>query len=414
MPTPVTPPPTALAAHRPGRWPFTVRAWLLLAAAAVPVASAAAATRPAEPSGGWPASTLHEARALMFDAPAGDAAALRAAPATDHDTPWWMAFDDATLNLLVWSAQRRQAGLAALQTVADAGMPERLVDDARRQAVASYLGVRVLSARGLALDGVASAAARQQQLLAASTPADARAAAERSELLASLALRRERVGQQRQALAVDRDALLQQLATLCGLPTAQLGDLLSPLLAQASVPSFGSAVPAKLPRSILRARADVAAAEAAVLRQLRSGSSHPHEVVARMQQPEGWIDAHADTAAGSPPVLPAAATDTPELIELNALLDQAAQEVAQDLHALAEQARLQTERAQLADASRTAFLAARERLKTGEVSELQVLEQYQRLLAESDRYAAACGELAMAWVRLVASTGASEQVLVRR
>lgn len=332
--------------------------------------------------------------------------------------PWWMAFDDATLNLLVHAAQHRQAALAALQH-GPADLPAaQQVDQARRQVVANYLGVRVLSARWLALKGVEQATQRQQQLLAASTPAGERAADERTELLAGLAQRRERVGLQQQALAAERAELLASLAGLCGLPAAELGDLLAPLLAQPQVPSFASAVPSKLPRSILRARADVAAAEAAVLRQLRSGGSHPHEVVVRMQQPEGWIDAEADrpirtvatvAGAGAAP-MPA----DPELEQFNQLLDQAAQEVTQDLRTLAERARLQSERAQLAEASRAAFQAARERLKTGEVSELQVLEQYQHLLVESDRFAAACGELAMAWLRLVASTGASEQVLVRR
>lgn len=377
----------------------------------------------------WAASAGAHAATAPRPAPAGATAMppMQALPAAEtagpptpaeSTAPWWMAFDDATLNLLVHAAQQRQAALAPLQNGPADPPAAQQVDDARRQAVASYLGVRVLSARWLALNGVAQAALRQQQLLAASTPADERAAGERAALMATLSQRRERVGLQQQALAADRDALLASLASLCGLPTAELGDLLAPLLAQPQVPSFASAVPSKLPRSILRARADVAAAEAAVLRQLRSGGSHPHEVVARMQQPEGWIDAEADRPARAvAAVARAGAAPTPadpELEQFNELLDQAAQEVTQDLRTLAERARLQAERAQLAEASRAAFQAARERLKTGEVNELQVLEQYQHLLGESDRYAAACGELAMAWLRLVASTGASEQVLVRR
>lgn len=96
------------------------------------------------------------------------------------------------------------------------------------------------------------------------------------------------------------------------------------------------------------------------------------------------------------------------------IADEGSEEVAQDLMDAGRARPAAAERAELADRSRRAFLAARDRLKTGETTELQVLEQYQRLLAESDRYADACGELAMAWVRLVASTGASEQMLVRR
>jgi hypothetical protein len=395
----------------------TPAAHTLLAAAAVALTlgSTIATARGADAGPGLAPAPWQEVQTALPAPPFDDLPGLAAAPPTERDTPWWMAFDDATLNLLVLSTQQRQAGLAALRSTAGATAPAWQVDDARREAVASYLGARVLSARWLALNGVANAAARQQHLLATSTPTDPRAAAERTELLDRLALRREQVGQQQQALATERNRLLEVLATLCGMPAEQLAEMLSPVLAQPGVPSFASAVPSRLPRSILRARADVAAAEAAVLRQLRSGSGHPHEIVARMQ-PAGWIDAQAHAAPGAapPPVTPGTAAETPELEEWHALLDHAAEEVTQDLRTLADRARLQSERARLADASRVAFLAARNRLSTGETSELQVLEQYQHLLSESDRYAAACGELAMAWLRLVASTGASDQVLVRR
>lgn len=408
----IAPPPPAHALARrtwappPGR---RVVSGLLLAALVAASAAAHAATAPRT-------DPAPEAMAAAQARPAAEATGLAAS--TEPAAPWWMAFDDATLNLLVHAAQQRQAALAALQNGPADPPAARQVDDARREAVASYLGLRVLSARWLALDGVAQAALRQQQLIAASPPADARAASERTALMATLSQRRERVGLQQQALAAARAERMASLASLCGLPAAALRDLLAPLLAQPQVPSFASAVPSRLPRSILRARADVAAAEAAVLRQLRSGGSHPHEVVARMQQPEGWIDAEGDPTGLAVATMPrptsAPLPADPELEQFHQLLDQAAQEVTQDLRTLAERARVRAERAQLADASRAAFQAARDRLKTGEVSELQVLEQYQHLLAESDRYATACGELAMAWLRLVASTGASEQVLVRR
>lgn len=392
---------------------------LTLAALAASATPAHAAASPAANAGAGPTTAAWEAAPARAMAPG-------ATPA-----PWWMAFDDATLNLLVHAARQRQSGLQALQTGAQGGLsegardgetPAEQADAVKRQVVASYLGARVLSVRWLALNGVRNAADRQRQLLAAAVPAAGSTSATpdpgTTEALASLRQRSERVGQQQQALAGQRGELLQTLATLCGLPTAELTELLAPALAQSSVPTFGSEVPAKLPRSILRARADVAAAEAAVLRSLRSTGSPQHAVLAHMQQPPGWIDADGDaTAGGAPLALKTAlapAIPHPELDALNTLLDRAAQEVAHDLRSLGERARLQAERAQLTDASRQAFFAARERLKTGELNELQVLEQYQRLLSESDRYAAACGELAMAWLRLVASTGASEQVLVRR
>lgn len=69
-------------------------------------------------------------------------------------------------------------------------------------------------------------------------------------------------------------------------------------------------------------------------------------------------------------------------------MSSAKNEVAQHLISLSERARMQAERAKRTDASRQAFLAARERLKAG--------------------------ELAVAWLHRVASTGASPQVLTRR
>lgn len=407
MPSPATP--GARPAHRaqPQRRVARLPIWAatLAALSVTATAQAAASPSPGEaPPPGWemPASVV----------------------ASKPSAPWWMAFDDATLNLLVHWAHQRQTGLQALQRTGEqeTATPGERADEARRQVVASYLGARVLSARWLALNGLRHASERQLQLLA-SAPAAAPAAAARpvdnAELQASLRQRSDRVAQQQQALAAQREGLLQTLASLCGLPTNELGELLSPALAQASVPAFASTVPARLPRSILRARADVAAAEAGVLRSLRGTGSPQHVILAQMQQPIGWIDAEGEVSAAAPALaiktaLTASDATHPELDELNALLDRATQEVAHDLRSLAERARLQAERAQLADASRQAFFAAREQMKAGELNELQVLEQYQRLLAETDRYASACGELAMAWLRLVASTGASEQVLVRR
>ena len=364
-----------------------------------------------------PASALIDTLASLPDADTGTGTG------TGKAGPWWMAFDDATLNLLVHAAQQREAGLATLRPSAMPGESgaELERDLVRRQVVGSYVGARVLSVRWLALNGLRDAAERQLQLLqAAPAPAAGlRASAEHAATLASLRQRSERVQAQQQALADQRQALLKTLAELCGLPADDLGDQLAPALSQTRLPAFGSAVPPRLPLNIVRARPDVAAAEAAVLRSLRSsgGSASLHSLVARMQQPEGWIEADQviiDPSTQRPSAdMPHAAADTPLLDEWRHRVDQAAQEVAHDLRALSDTARAQNEGAQRADLSRQAFVHARDQLKAGQGSELQVLEHYQELLAESDRHAAASGELAMAWVRLVASTGASEHVLRR-
>jgi hypothetical protein len=398
---------TSFPLHGLGHGPIpSQRRWatVLLVAALLPAWAQAATSRSAGlPSAAAPSQAVTEAVELAETASA-------TAP-----TAWWMAFDDATLNLLARWAREREGGLARLATTSPLAAQAQ-TDATLREVVASYVGARVLSARWLALNGVATATERQITLLRAADAADPPTRAERQELIATLDQRRENVARQQQALALQRAGLLQGLAGACGVDPAELGDLLAPVLARSDLPFFGSAVPARLPRSILRARADVAAAEAAVVRSLRSASGPQHEWVLQMQQSAGWIDpargdAEGEVAVG---VTDPSATARPEREALDALLAQAAQEVAQNLRTLNERARVQAERAQLADASRQAFTNARQQLAQGQLSELLVLEQYQRLLAESDRYASACGELAMAWVQLVASTGASPQVLVRR
>ena len=379
-------------------------------------------------SGGAQAAASPDSQAQRATGPAAAVTdTLASLPHTDPGSaragPWWMAFDDATLNLLVHAAQQREAGLATLRPSAmPAELPAELERDlVRRQVVGSYVGARVLSVRWLALNGLRDAAERQLQLLQASTaPASEwRASAEHAATLASLRQRSERVQGQQQALAQQRQALLQTLANLCGLPADELGEQLAPALSQTRLPTFGSAVPPRLPLNIVRARPDVAAAEAAVLRSLRSssGAASTHGLVARMQQPEGWIEAGQaivdPSAQRTPAGMLRAAADTPLLDEWRQLVDQAAQEVAQDLRTLSATARAQTEGARRAEVSHQVFVRARDQLKAGQGNELQVLEHLQELLAESDRHAAASGELAMAWVRLVASTGASEQVLRR-
>ena len=403
--------PTARPSHRPAR-----RGGLRVAA------SGAAACLV------WATTVAHAAN-ISTPVPVAEASPVSPLPArvpgSEHTAGWWMAFDDATLNLLVHAAQQREAGFATLRPSAlpDEAPAAPSADQVRRQVVGSYVGARVLSVRWLALNGLREAADRQVQLLQGSplAPADKPQAqavnAEREATLASLKQRSERVKAQLQALAQQRQDLLETLAALCGQPADELSERLSPVLTQTSLPAFGSAVPPRLPLNIVRARPDVAAAEAAVLRSLRSSGSPAHQLLARMQQPEGWIEPDAVIAGSSPQARPAAQrvdeAETPALDEWRQRVDEAAREVAQDLRSLSDSARLEAERAQLAEASRQVFYRAREQLKAGQGNEFQVLEHYQQLLAESDRHAAATGELAMAWVRLVASTGASEQVLRR-
>ncbi len=359
------------------------------------------------------------------------------APAAPRSTAWWMAFDDATLNLLVQRAAERERGLASL---AGTGGDTQGVE---RQVVAAYLGARVLSARWLTLNGVREAADRQRQLLTVGSgrgtdggepvpPATTSATRPAQQAtLNTLDARLRTVEQLQAGLAGERDRLLSALAAHCGIEPVDLADMLAPVLSKVQVPVFASGVPSKLPRTILRARSDVAQAEAAAQRSARLSGQQQAQVVDWLREAQGWIepvavpsmrkvssapqsiDPDTTSTARSTSEAPAPTQATPELDALRRLMAQATQEVAQQLRQLNERAADLAAESQRADTTRLAYLAARDRLKTGEVTEWQVLEQYQQLLAASDRQAAAGGELALAWLKLVASTGASDQVLVR-
>lgn len=338
---------------------------------------------------------------------------VRAPAVLQRNRAWWMAYDDAGLNLLVRRALEREHGMARLvRTVSTPGAA-----DVDREVVAAYLGARALSARWLALQGVLAASERQTQLLdtlaTGAAPTSATPSAQ-----AALRYRREQVVQWQGAVAAERTRLLELLAARCGYDSADLADMLAPALSQPAVPAFGSGVPTRLPRGILRDRSDVALAEGAAMRAAHLGGDRPLRMAESLREVEGWIEPQAgplDPAAAVGTGLGAGSADDapPELAELRSVISVAAREVARDLRALTDRATEQATLARHAETNRLAYLAARDRAKTGELSEWQLLEQYQQLLVATERHAAASGALALAWLHLVASTGASPQVLQR-
>jgi outer membrane protein TolC len=366
--------------------------------------------------GRGPAAALLLAAALAAS-PSARASVPRALPAPDMAAPssgqalpsqkaWWMAFDDAGLNLLVGRALERERGLAKLVR----GDQGEASPEADRAVVAAYLGTRVLSARGLALQALLVATERQRELL----DADDAAASRSTEARAALRARQTQIVQWQQALAAQRGQLIELLAERCGHEPGELAEMLAPALSQATVPAFASKVPDKLPRGILRERPDVAQAEAAVLRSARLDGEQQLRMAQTLRAVQGWIEPQPPTRpAGAAQARQASDAEAPELDELQGLLLHAEQEVGRDLRQLADRAQVQAALASEAEARRLAYLAARGQARPGAADEWQTLEQYQQWLLAHERQAAASGELALAWLQLVASTGASAQVLWR-
>jgi outer membrane protein TolC len=59
------------------------------------------------------------------------------------------------------------------------------------------------------------------------------------------------------------------------------------------------------------------------------------------------------------------------------------------------------------------FKRSKVRMSRGDMSEVQMLEDFQGLMLDRQRLAAADGELAIAWIALIASLGSQAPVVLR-
>jgi hypothetical protein len=294
---------------------------------------------------------------------------------------WWSGFNEAALPALHEVVRARTADRSAeVQAQADAEMLE------------AYIGLRVLNVRLLLAQEFGGLLDDQSRLLSASAPTVARA-----ETLSALATRRAQVGELVRTLAQQRDGVVDDLARWCAIPTSQMASLLAPALEMHALPLFDAPLPARLPRAVLRARADVSGAETRL--QLARRWTGPLQSWAGAAPVfAGWIETEPVTIASAP------GEPLPDAEELSLVLSRAEAEVRENLRVLQRRGTETARRLEIVMARRAEFDAARRRVALGAGSTREVVDDYEALLVENDRLAVAGGALASSWIALQVST----------
>lgn len=302
-------------------------------------------------------------RLIRFLAPV-----LLAAAGSVHAAPWWSAFHDATLNLVLASAAPNAPQLE---------LQAQLADDYVR--LRAY-GVRLTTARVLA-----GALQRQQDLLGADSE-DARKLATLSHEAQS------RVAQFERLRAQSLEALAAHAAPQR--TPQEWGTLLEPLLLDTRplLPDFE--LPDTVSGLVLRRRADVAAAEAELARDGRSSGAEQLRLARYLQALATPITADAQPQ----PLLQ-------KLLAPEDVLQQARRDVAQRLALLAAREHEAREQLALMQKLQPAYALVDQAWRQGKATELQALQAYTAMLMEQDRMAAMNGQLALAWIAWQAGIG---------
>ncbi|SFP20476.1 hypothetical protein [Variovorax sp. 770b2] len=295
--------------------------------------------------------------------------------------PWWSAFQSEALNALI-----AQAGRAA-------GAGERPDAPAAEIGVsAAYVAVVVQTLRLTYLESALIAVRRQSQLIAAS-------AALHDDFSKELVRRETGAAAAMKKIDAQREANLAFLVARCGLPEAALKKTIADEVAQRRLPRFSASLPQAVPAALLANRDDIQLA----------ASLYGIEPQALLV---GTIDAARDSGDGGDSDPPAEAA-LPGYPLFPQAVARGRAEVAEALR------RLQASNDMAADASGRArrakdeFERSKVRMSRGDMSEVQMLEDFQGLMLDRQRLAAADGELAIAWIALIASLGSQAPVVLR-
>lgn len=267
--------------------------------------------------------------------------------------PWWSGFEDAALDRL----------MAASHGAAESGV------------AAAYIALKVKTLELVYLENTRAAVARQSALIRGNAwPHD--------DFAKQLAARQAGADATIGKLKAQRASYITYLAARCRMPEAALAELLADALRDKSLPRFAAEVPRELPIAVLANRNDIHLA--AALYEADPGA-----------MPAGTIGA-ADEAQD---------IDVPGKPLYARAVMQARDQVAGALQHLRMQSDIaNTAYARVAQA-RADFEASKARRDRGEISEVQLMEDFQGLLLDLHVLAAVNGELAMAWVLFMGSIG---------
>jgi outer membrane protein TolC len=291
--------------------------------------------------------------------------------------PWWLAFESETLNTLVTEASRGAASNGRL----DMQAPEVGVS-------AAYVGLLVQMLSLTYIDSARAAARRQLQLVSAS-PAlhdDFREELKHREADATSSMKK---------IDAQRDVQLAFLAARSRLSAEALQKAIADEVAARKQPRLALPLPQALPAALLANRDDIQLAAALYGIDPQAGLA-------------GTIDAAEDTGEGGQE----ADTDLPGYPLFPEAVAQGRAEVAEalrKLQATSDAAAVANRRVRDAKVS---FEQAKTRMSRGEMSEVQVLEEYQALMLELQRLAMSNGNLAIGWIALMASLGSRTPVVL--
>jgi hypothetical protein len=306
---------------------------------------------------------------------------LAARAASEAGSPWWAAFNEPAL--------------MALQTAARAQ-----VDDAQgatpvqvnAQVTAAYVAARILNVRLNLVREFSQSLATQTRLLNDAAPGP-----NQVDVLAAIEARRVEAEGFATNLQREREAAVAALAQWCRLSPDAAARLMEPAFAMHELPLFDAPTPTRLPRSVLRARADVKAAERRMLLQRKStGAALPWQGGEAVRS--GWIEIDAAQE------LAAARSSAPDAADLAEVVSRAEDEVRTQLRGLQQRSAEVAKLVEIVRTRRVELDAALRRIQLGAGSTDEAAEDYRRLLIENDRLAVAGGELAYSWIALQLST----------
>lgn len=273
---------------------------------------------------------------------------------------WWAGFEDPAMNGLMAASRgsNAEAGIAA-----------------------TYIALKVKTLELVYLENTRAAVERQAALLKGNTlPHD--------DFEKQLAQRKAGAQATIGKLQAQRASYIAYLARQCRMSEAALEEMLADALQDKSLPRFAAEVPRELPMAVLANRNDINLAAALY-------DADPSAM------PAGSIDAAADEAQN---------IEVPGKPLYAHAVAQAREQVAEALRRLQMQSDIaNTAYARVVNA-RESFEASKLRRDRGEISEVQLMEDFQGLLLDLHVLAAANGELALAWVVLMGSIGSGASI----
>ncbi len=268
-------------------------------------------------------------------------------------SPWWSGFEDTALDqLMVASRGTAAPGVAA-----------------------AYIALKVKTLELVYLENTRAAAARQAVLLHATPPLH-------DDFAKELAARQADADKTIAKLKAQRASYVSYLAAQCHMTESAMNALLADALNDKALPRFSAEVPRELPMAVLARRSDINLIAALY-------DADPDAL------PDGVIDAGGAAQDIDMPDKP---------LYANAVM-QARDQVAGALRHLQMQSDIaNTAYRRVADA-RADFEASKRQRDRAEISEVQLMEDFQGLLLDLHVLAAANGELALAWVVFMGSIG---------